>query len=103
MASFANLPVRALTDGPNRSEVSSDLCKFHSGVVGGSLPSSLSAQMYSPATGRRSGGVGSHRTCRSAGGLIFAHSAKVLTRPYRNVPEDSVSAYLPVYAWNQNM
>src|SRR6202451_2333464 len=101
MASFANRSVRALTAGPNRREVSLDWCSRHSGVVGGSLPSSLSAQMYSPATGRRSGGVGSHKTCRSAGGLIFEHSAKVLTRPYRNVPEDSVSAYLPVEAWNQ--
>src|ERR1700684_148768 len=96
MASFANRSVRALTAGPNRRAVSLDWCSRHSGVVGGSLPSSLSAQMYSPATGRRFGGVGSHRTRRSAGGLIFAHSAKVLTRPYKNVPEDSVSAYLKI-------
>ena len=39
----------------------------------------------------------------SAGGSILAHSAKVLTRLYRNVPEDSVSAYLPYVPWNQNM
>src|ERR1700722_3747989 len=98
MAPFANLSVRAWTAGPNRRAVSLDWCSRHSGVVAGCGPSSLSAQMYSPATGRRFGGVGSHRTRRSAGGLIFAHSAKVLTRPYRNVPEDSVSAYLPVEA-----
>ena len=35
--------------------------------------------------------------------MIFAHSAKVLTRLYRNVPEDSVSAYLPYVPWNQTM
>ena len=33
----------------------------------------------------------------------MAHSAKVLTRPYRNVPEDSVSAYLPYVPSNQSM
>src|SRR5260370_17282822 len=59
--------------------------------------------MYSPDGGRRFGGVGSHRTRSLEGGLIFAHSAKVLTRLYRNVPDDSVSAYLPDVWWNQIM
>ena len=103
MAAFANCPARPLTWGVNRKLVSSDWVSFQSGVVGGLGPSSLSAQTYSPDGGRRLGGVGSQRGCSFAGGLIFAHSAKVLTRPYRNVPDDSVSAYCPSALWNQNM
>ena len=78
----------------NRIEVSSELVQViqrgEDVVLSGH--SSLFAHKYSPDAGRRSVGVGSHRACMSAGGLIFAHSAKVLTRLYRNVPEDPVSA-----------
>jgi hypothetical protein len=35
--------------------------------------------------------------------LILSHWANELTRLYRNVPEDSVSPYLPYVPWNQIM
>ncbi len=104
MASFANCPAGPLTAGVNRTEVSVVLVNLNSGVVlYQSIPVSLLVQMYSPDTGRRYRGVGSHRPCSFTGGLIFAHSAKVLTRLYRNVPEDSVSVYLPYEWWNHIM
>src|SRR5437764_2099274 len=104
MASLANFSAIALTLGVNRSELSAELYRLNSGVV--TLLSghfSLSAHRYSCDTGRRCGGVGSHRARTSAEGLILSHSANVLTRLYRNVPEDSVSAYRPYVPWNQNM
>ncbi len=51
--------------------------------------------MYSAATGRYSGLVESHRNSRLAGSFMLEHSANVLTRLYRNAPDDSLSAYLP--------
>src|SRR6266567_7162771 len=104
MAALANFSDIPLTCGVNRSEVSPEWFRLNSGVV--TLLSghfSLSAHMYSPDTGRRYGGVGSHRARTSVGGLILSHWANVLTRPYRNVPEDSVSPYLPWLPWNQIM
>src|SRR5919201_461954 len=102
MASRANFSAVPMTRGVNRSELSVELYRLYSGVV--TLlagHSSLFAHRYSPDTGRRCGGVGSHRARTSAEGLILSHSANVLTRLYRNVPEDSVSAYLPYVPWNQ--
>src|SRR5712672_3806356 len=104
MASLANFSAIALTFGVNRSELSWELYRLNSGVV--TLLSghfSLSAHMYSPDTGRRCGGVGSHRARTSAEGLILSHSANVLTRLYRNVPEDSVSPNRPCALLNQIM
>src|SRR4029077_3970941 len=104
MASRANFSAIPLTLGVNRSELSWELYRLNSGVV--TLLSghfSLSAHRYSPDTGRRCGGVGSHRARTSAEGLILLHSAKVLTRLYRNVPEDSVSPYRPGEPLNQAM
>src|SRR6266576_979918 len=104
MASLANFSAIALTFGVNRSELSWELYRLNSGVV--TLLSghfSLSAHRYSPDTGRRCGGVGSHRARTSAEGLILSHSANALTRLYRNVPEDSVSPNLPWALLNQNM
>src|SRR5689334_25164459 len=92
MACRANFPAIALTFGVHRSRLSAEWYRLNSGVV--SLLSghlSLSAHRYSPDTGRRYGGVGSHRARTSAEGSILSHSANVLTRLYRNVPEDSVS------------
>src|SRR6201985_2551830 len=96
MASLANFSAIALTFGVNRSEVSPEWFRLNSGVV--TLSSghfSLSAHRYSPDTGRRYGGVGSHRARTSAEGLILSHSANVLTRLYRNGPGDPVSPHLP--------
>src|SRR6267154_2928360 len=104
MASRANFSAIPLTAGVNRSELSWEWYRLNRGVV--TLLSghfSLSAHMYSPDTGRRCGGVGSHRARTSAEGLILSHSANVLTRLYRNVPEDSVSPYRPWVPWNQIM
>src|SRR5215510_11602251 len=104
MAARANFSAIPLTRGVNRSEMSPDWYRLNSGVVTWlSGHSSLSAHRYSPDTGLRRGGVGSHSGRISAGGFIFEHSANVLTRLYRNVPEDSVSAYLPYVPWNQIM
>src|ERR1700748_4010335 len=96
MASLANFSAIALTFGVNPREVSPEWYRLNSGVV--TLLSghfSLSAHRYSPDTGRRYGGVGSHRARTSAEGLILSHSANVLTRLYRNVPEGSVSPNPP--------
>src|ERR1700704_6050118 len=104
MASRANFSAIALTSGVNRSRLSAEWYRLNSGVVtlffGGN---SLSAHRYSPDTGRRCGGVGSHRARTSAEGLISSHSANALTRLYRNVPEDSVSPNLSWALLNQNM
>src|SRR6478672_5868212 len=102
MACRANFSAIALTFGVNRSRLSAEWCRLNSGVV--TLLSgqfSLSAHRYSPDTGRRYGGVGSHRARTSAEGLILSHSANVLTRLYRNVPEDSVSPNRPWEPLNQ--
>src|SRR6476646_5508822 len=104
MACRANFSAIALTFGVNRSRLSAEWCRLNSGVV--TLLSgqfSLSAHRYSPDTGRRYGGVGSHRARTSAEGLILSHSANVLTRLYRNVPEDSVSPNRPWEPLNQAM
>src|SRR6266700_2076610 len=98
MASLANFAAMPLTRGVNRRELSVELYRLYSGVV-----TWLSGHRSFPDTGRRCVGVGSHSARMSAGGLILAHSANVLTRLYRKVPEDSVSAYLPYVPWNQNM
>src|SRR4029078_5834390 len=92
MASRANFSAVALTFGVNRSRLSAAWCRLNNGgvtLLSGQF--SLFAHRYSPDTGRRYGGVGSHRARTSAEGLILSHSANVLTRLYRNVPEDSVS------------
>jgi hypothetical protein len=47
-------------------------------------------QTYSTAIGRRRGGRGSHRAASDGGGLMAAHSAKLITRPYRNTPPELV-------------
>src|SRR5258707_13450105 len=97
MASRANFSAIPLTFGVNRSRLSAEWYRLNSGVV--ALLSgqfSLSAHMYSPDTGRRYGGVGSHRARTSAGGVILSHWANVLTRPDRNVPVDSDSPYPPL-------
>src|SRR5436190_9227426 len=104
MASRANFSAIALTFGVNRCRLSAEWYRLNSGVV--TLLSghfSLSAHRYSPDTGRRYGGVGSHRARTSAEGLILSHSANALTRLYRNVPEDSVSPNRPWAVSNQIM
>src|SRR6266513_3876502 len=104
MASRANFSAIPLTLGVKRSELLVEWYRLCSGVV--TLLSghfSLSAHRYSCDTGRRYGGVGSHRARTSAEGLILLHLAKVLTRLYRNVPEDSVSPNRPCALLNQIM
>src|SRR6516165_9567652 len=104
MASSANCRVWAFIVVVNRSDVSGSLFAHSYKGVYVACPltgRSLSAQMYSPAGGRSFGGYGSHRKRRSFGTFIFEHSANVLTRLYRNGPEDSDRAYWPVAPWNQ--
>ena len=50
---------------------------------------------YSCELGRWAGGRGSHSTVSRCGRCIFEHSAKLLTRLYRNVPPESSRAYCP--------
>src|SRR5260370_42475696 len=102
MASRATFSAMPLTFGVNRSAVSVELFRLYSGVVALlSGHSSLFAHRYSCDSGRRWVGVGSHRARVSAGGGILLHSGKGLTRLYRNVPAESVSAYFPQVPWNQ--
>src|SRR5579862_3025909 len=101
MASLANCSVSALMAGLNLSETSWEFLYRYNGVVLlASRPSSLSAQTYSPAMGRRLGGVVSQRKSRRAGGSMREHTANELTRLYRKAPE-SDRAYWPYQVWNQ--
>src|SRR4029079_19503901 len=102
MASRANFSAIALTFGVNRSRLSAEWCRLSSvGVALLSGQFSLSAHRYSPDTGRRYGGVGSHRARTSAEGWVLSHYANVLTRVYRHVAEDSVSPNRPGEPLNQ--
>src|SRR5579859_3756495 len=49
-------------------------------------------QMYSPSAGRWAGGVVSHSHSSLTGTRILEHSAKVITREYRNTPVASPMA-----------
>src|SRR5436189_2014062 len=50
------------------------------------------AQTYSPSAGRWAGGVVSHSHSSLTGTRILEHSAKVITREYRNTPVASPMA-----------
>ena len=83
MRTSANCWVLVLMTGAKRAPMSLPIClSLYSGVyvTFPLIGRSLSDQTYCDAGGRSCGGLGSHKKSRSAGGLIFEHSAKVLTR-----------------------